>query len=159
MINLSNLKKSPGAKKREKIVGRGNASGHGTFSGHGGGTKGQRSRRSMSGRLRRLGMRRLILSAPKLRGFRSLQAKPVAINLDQLEKVFKAGDTVTPQQVLKKGLIRNLNRPIKILGAGELKKSLIISGFKVSGAAAETIKKAGGKIVEKTAQAAKTKRK
>lgn len=148
MINLSNLKKSPGSKKREKIVGRGNASGHGTFSGHGGGTKGQRSRRSMSGRLRRLGMRRLILSAPKLRGFKSLMPKPVAINLDQLDKAFKAGDVISPQQVLKKGLVRNLNRPIKVLGTGDLKKSLIISGLKVSLAAAEKINKAGGKISE-----------
>lgn len=144
MLSLSNLKISRKSKSERIVVGRGNASGKGSFSGRG--IKGQRSRTGGSNKLLRLGMRHIILQSPKLRGFKSLQAKPVAINLGDLEKNFTAGDRIGPKELRAKGLLDNLNFPVKILGEGSLTKAFTFAGCMFSSSALEKIKKAGGKI-------------
>lgn len=146
MISLSNLKISAKSHKTTKAKGRGNSSGRGNFSGRG--VKGQRSRTGGTNKLKRLGMRRIIFSTPKLRGFNSLAMKPAVVNITDLEKCFKAGDKVSPRELFNKGLLDNLNAPVKILGEGQLTKSLTIVGCSFSASAIEKIKKAGGQIGE-----------
>ena len=127
-----------------KRVGRGNASGKGTTAGKGG--KGQTARTGGRNKLKFLGLKRLILSTPKLGGFRSLKPKAAVITLDQLNKAFGAGEKVTPTKLYKKGLVRSAGATVKILGAGELKKKLTVKGCQVSGGAREKIVAAGGEI-------------
>jgi len=68
-------------RKRRKVLGRGDSSGHGSYSTQG--AKGQKARSGVGG-LKKLGMRHIILSTPKLRGFRSARAKDQVVNLTTL---------------------------------------------------------------------------
>lgn len=117
MLSLSNLKAAHGATKKRKRVGRGNASGHGTYSTRG--LKGQKSRSGVSG-LKRLGMRKQLLQIPKSRGFRSLVPKNQAVSVKAINANFQAGETVSPESLLAKGLIGRLDRPVKVLGKEKL---------------------------------------
>ena len=134
-------------KKRRKRVGRGGKKG--TYSGRG--VKGQSSR---AGRKFQPAVRELIKRYPKLRGTRLRQgfggqAKPQVINLDILEKKFAAGETVSPQVLLEKRIIRRIRGrvpEVKILGDGKLAKSLTVENCLISKQAAEKIKAADGTI-------------
>jgi len=145
-LTLHNLQPGRGATKNRKRVGRGNASGHGTYATRG--LKGQKSRAGVSrGNLKRLGMRQMVLSVPKKRGFKSLAPKKQAVNLGQLNGKFKNNQLITPQSLLKAGLIAKINLPVKILNKGELKLSgLTFEYLTVSQNAAEQIKKQQGHI-------------
>ncbi|MBI4812514.1 50S ribosomal protein L15 [Candidatus Falkowbacteria bacterium] len=145
MLSLNTIKLVKGSIHKKKRIGRGNASGHGTYSGRG--MKGQRSRSGVTG-LKRLGMKKILLSIPKKRGFKSRQAKNQVVNLLDINKNFKENEIVNAQTLIKKALINNISLPIKVLGKGELKvKNLQFQGIKTSKSAAEQIKKAGGKYV------------
>lgn len=139
------LKPAPRSTSRRKRIGRGNASGHGTYSG-----KGQKGQRARSGkgreRLRRLGMKKLLQSTPKVRGFRSMYARARVTNVGALERVFVSGSVVTPRALHAVGLIRGDDGAVKILGDGALTKKLTIRGCQVSASAKEKIEKAGGTI-------------
>jgi len=66
-----------------------------------------------------------------------------------LEKKFNSGEKINPEILLEKGIIRKIKGKIpkvKILGKGEIKKSLIIEDCNISKSAKEKIEKAGGKI-------------
>lgn len=141
---LHNLKPAKGSRKKRKRVGRGDSSGRGSYSGRG--QKGQRSRAGGKGGLKIRGFRSVVKSIPKKRGFKSIHAKPEIVNLEQLQKRFKSGESVTPQVLLKKGLIGNIKTRVKILAKGEIKKKLIIEGCILSKSAEEKIKKAEGEI-------------
>ncbi len=65
------------------------------------------------------------------------------INLDQLEKLFDANAEVTPEVLHANGLAQG-NQRIKVLGRGDLAKSLTVRAHKFSGAAAEKIQAVGG---------------
>lgn len=112
--------RSTNARQQEKRRGRGGK--RGTFSGKG--TKGQRSR---AGARIRPAERDIIKKIPKLRGyrFRSIQRKAAVVNLDTIERVFKAGDAITPKSLFAAGLIRRqkgILPRVKILGRGATKK-------------------------------------
>lgn len=131
-------------RKKAKRIGRGGK--RGTFSGRG--VKGQRSR---SGARIRPEWRDLIKKIPKKRGasFKSIRKKPAIVNLDELERVFKAEELVSPKTLIERGLVGRIRRAapaVKVLGRGELTKSLIIKGVEVSKSAKEKIEKAGGVI-------------
>jgi len=86
----------------------------------------------------------LIRRVPK-RGFHNLFRKEFAIvNVGQLEKL--AADEVTPQSLLKGGVLSSLRDGLKILGDGELKRPLKVSAHRVSKSAREKIEAAGGTI-------------
>lgn len=137
-LTLHTIRPAKGSTKKRKRVGRGNASGHGTSATRG--TKGQRSRTGVSG-LKRLGMKSMLLSIPKKRGFNSLKAKDQVVNLIDINKHFKEGEIVSPKTLIKKGLIEKAEAGVKILGKGELKvKGLKFEGVKMS----ETVKKSVG---------------
>ncbi len=66
------------------------------------------------------------------------------INVASLETRFTPGAHVTPQSLLEAGLIRNLRRPVKVLGNGTLSKKLTVDAAKFSRSAMEKIQAAGG---------------
>ena len=145
MLKLSQLKPYKNSTKRRKIVGRGVGSGHGTFSGRG--AKGQRARSGSSIPVGFEGGRMpLQRQIPKRRGFTSRNAKPEVLNLNDLNDKFSSGETVNPKILFNKGLIKSAQNEVKILGHGDLKKSLTIEKVKLSSQALQKVEKAGGKI-------------
>ena len=56
------------------------------------------------------------------------------------------GDDVTPETLVKVGLIRNTRQPLKILGQGEITKKVNVTAAKFSESAKEKIAKAGGEV-------------
>src|SRR5947207_15624203 len=132
-LNLSNLQPAQ-ARKDRKRIGRGLGSGKGRYSGRG--IKGQKSRagsHSMRAGFEG-GQMPLFMRIPKLRGATSKDAMPVGpfrtytqpVNLRDLDR-FDAGTEVTPELLKRSGLIRSLRKDVKLLGTGELSKSLTIS--------------------------------
>ena len=141
---LNQLRVPRGSKKRPKRVGRGRSSGHGKTS-----TRGHKGQKARSGGGVRPGFEggQMPLSRrlPK-RGFTNIFRKEYTIlNVGDLEQRFKAGDEITPEVLVKNGLIRKRDR-IKILGEGKLTKGLKVSAHAFSKKAQERIKEAGGKI-------------
>lgn len=140
-MRLHNLIKSGGRKTRKRI-GRGEGGGRGKTSGRG--HKGQRAR---SGSSLRPGFESghvpLYRKLPK-RGFSNFQFRVEysVVNVGDLERV--SGDTVDKESLVAAGLVRSSAKRIKILGEGELTRSLSVSAHKFSGSAKEKIEKAGG---------------
>ena len=128
-MQLHNLKPKTKFRKSRR-VGRGGK--RGTTSGRG--TKGQSAR---AGHKIMPALRDIMKKIPKSRGykFRPFKSKPADLNLDTLDKNFKEGDTVTPEILVKKGLICRVKGKVpavKILGRGELKKRLILKDVLLS---------------------------
>ncbi|MCK5081557.1 MAG: 50S ribosomal protein L15, partial [Candidatus Omnitrophica bacterium] len=138
--------KSPkGSRKRRKIVGRGRGSGLGKTSGRG--ENGQKSRstgRATVGSSEG-GQMPLIRRLPKV-GFRS--HRPILNQVVPLVRLnqFENGTVINAEFLKQKGLIKSLNKPFKILGDGEITKSLVIQAKSISKTAQDKIIKAGGKI-------------
>ncbi|MEK7636024.1 MAG: 50S ribosomal protein L15 [Patescibacteria group bacterium] len=128
-------------KKSKKRVGRGGK--RGTYSGKG--MKGQKSR---AGRKMKPMEMDLIQRLPKLRGFKnkSLREKPLIINIADLEKKFK-NDIIDNKALLEAGIIKKLNRKVKILGEGKTKRIFQTKGILVSKIAKDKIETAGGKVL------------
>lgn len=142
-LSLSNLKTITSNKTRKR-VGRGNASGHGTYSTRG--LKGQKSRSGVSG-LKRLGMKKQMLSIPKKRGFTSYQTKAQPVTLAQLNRHFKDGAEINARVLLRTNLVSTVKGRIKILAQGTLTiKNLKLSGLLFSAGARQQIEKNGGII-------------
>ncbi|AWV88001.1 50S ribosomal protein L15 [Bradymonas sediminis] len=142
-MDLSDLKPPKGAHKKRKRVGRGPGSGWGKTSGRG--EKGQNAR--SGGRVHPKfegGQTPLSRRLPKV-GFTNIHAKTVvSVNVRDLERVFEAGDRVDEESLRAKGLVKGACDQIKILGAGELTKSLTVSVNRFSSTAREKIESAGG---------------
>lgn len=145
-MRLHELKPRPGAKHRVKRLGCGESSGHGKTSGKG--HKGQKARSGGSIRLGfEGGQMPLIRRLPK-RGFNNSVFKTVfaVVNLDSLN-AFDSGTHVNEQLLKQKGLIGGTFDEIKILGRGELTKSLTVEADRFSATAREAIEKAGGTVM------------
>ena len=143
MIGLNNLKPAKGSKHRKKIVGRGLGSGHGRTSTRG--SKGQKSRSGDgSKKIGFEGGQMPILRRIPKRGFNSMFRKEFEIvNVDKLNK-FDAGTEITPEKLKAEGMVSDV-KLVKILGAGDLKKSLTVKAAAFSKSATDKIKAAGGK--------------
>ncbi len=145
LIGLNNLRPDPGSKHREKRVGRGHGSGHGKTScrGH----KGQKAREGLDIRpFFEGGQTPIIRRVPK-RGFRNpFKVEYVVVNVKDLAKRFQNGETVDPETLKAKGLVKGKNRLIKLLGDGEINISLTVKVHAASRSAIEKIEKAGGKV-------------
>lgn len=141
------LRPPKGAKKDRKRVGRGNGSGNGTYSGRG--VKGQNSR--TGGGVRpgfEGGQQRLIKGMPKMRGFTNIFRVEYSVtNVDSLAGL--AGtDEITPEALVKAGLIKDLRKPVKILGAGEIAVAVNVAAHKFTQSARQKIEAAGGSVRE-----------
>jgi large subunit ribosomal protein L15 len=135
------------ARKFQKRVGRGGK--RGKTSGRG--TKGQKAR---AGHRIMPAIREQLKKLPKLRGYKlkSIEEKPLVVNIASLEATFSAGDTINPSVLIERGVVRARKGEvpaIKILGDGELKKKFTVSGCILSASAREKIEKAGGTIAQK----------
>jgi large subunit ribosomal protein L15 len=143
-ISLSNLKPPRGSKHRKVRVGRGMGSKLGKTAGAG--NKGQQSRRGYSVRPGFEGGQMPLHRRIPKRGFNSPFPKEFAVvNLDRLS-VFGAGETITPELLAERGLVRAQRSGIKILGDGELKVALTVKAHAFSKSAQEKIERAGGKV-------------
>lgn len=136
--------------KKPKLLGRGGK--RGKTSGRGG--KGQTAR---TGNKRRPEMRDIIKKIPKRRGYGKNRARtvndgvvrPLAINLGDLAKHFKAGETVSPATLLEKGRIKRSGGhmpKVKILATGDLSSALTFEKVILSSEARAKIEKAGGTV-------------
>jgi len=143
-VGLHDLKPAKGSVRNRKRVGRGPGSGLGKTSGRG--EKGQKSR---SGFARKPGFEGgqmpLHRRVPK-RGFSNYPFKKefATVNLGRLD-VFEAGTIVTPELLIKKGIVRKLGDGLKVLADGELTKALTVHAHRFSAKAKETITGLGGK--------------
>ena len=143
-MGLHNLKPAKGSVRNRKRVGRGPGSGLGKTAGRG--EKGQKSR---SGFARKPGFEGgqmpLHRRVPK-RGFTNspFRKEYACINLGRLE-VFEAGTIVTPELLVRQGLLRKLRDGVKVLADGELTKALTVHAHRFSGKAQEKIAALGGK--------------
>lgn len=146
-MDLNTLKPALGSTKKRKRIGRGTGSGHGKTA-----TKGHKGQKARSGGSIKAGFeggqmplqRRL----PK-RGFTPLERVEYAVvNLSQLD-VFEAGSTVDAAALAAKGLIKDTAGLVKILGNGDIAKSLSVSATRFSQSAKEKIIAAGGSVEER----------
>jgi len=141
---LSNLKPPRGSRHRKVRVGRGMGSKMGKTAGAG--NKGQQSRRGYSIRPGFEGGQMPLHRRLPKRGFSSPFPKSFAVvNVASLN-AFAAGDTVTPESLIGRGLVRAVRDGVKILGDGDLSVALTVRAHAFSKSAEEKIARAGGKV-------------
>ena len=133
-----------GANKKKTIVGRG-ASSKGRTCGRG--SNGQKARSGGGPRPGFEGGQMPLYRRTARRGFSNYPFKKEyeVVSLDMINETFEDGETVD-LQALKDFCIVKGDVEAKILSNGEITKKVIIDGVKVSAAAAEKIKAAGGEI-------------
>jgi len=144
-VALHNLKPAKGSVRDRKRVGRGPGSGLGKTSGRG--EKGQKSRSGFGQKLGFEGGQMPLHRRVPKRGFTNARFRKefAVVNLGSLE-IFEAGAVITPETLLKRGIIHKLLDGLKILGDGALTKALTIRAHKFSAKAQERITGAGGKF-------------
>lgn len=143
-LALHTLKPTPGAHRRKKRLGRGNASGHGTTATRG--TKGQRARQGGRKGLVQFGVKHFIAHLPKIRGFKSFKSKHQVVVLRSLAGLAD-GTVVTPKLLRQMGLITNAAQPVKLIGLSHrLPKNLIVKVQAISAGARAALEQAGGQI-------------
>lgn len=143
-MNLYNLSPSKGATKKRKRVGRGPGSGHGKTA-----TRGMKGQKSITGFSQKKGFEGgqmpLHRRIPK-RGFNNIFKKEWQIvNLKDMVKL--RVKEITPEILEEAGLIKDKNGLVKILGEGEVRKTISVKAHGFSKNAKEKIEKAGGKVV------------
>lgn len=150
-LGLHNLSPNPGSTRSTKRLGRGKGSGQGKTAG-----KGHKGYNSRSGGGVRPGYEGgqmpLYMRLGKARGPHMKKSMPIGpfrtyalpVNVGRLNEVFAAGDVVTPDALVEKGIVKNTRTAIKILGDGELTIALTVRMHGYSRSAAEKIEAAGG---------------
>ena len=144
-MKLENLPKSKETKSIKR-VGRGPGSGMGKTS-----TRGENGQKSRSGASIspwfQGGQSPLYRRIPK-RGFNNkrFRTEYATINLDALNEFFKDGDTVTPEILKERGIIKKELCGIKVLANGKLEKKLLVKAQRFSSKAVTKIEDAGGKV-------------
>ncbi|MCF0105181.1 MAG: 50S ribosomal protein L15 [Holdemanella sp.] len=135
--------KSMEPRKNRNRVGRGPGSGNGKTAGRG--QKGQNSRSGGGVRLGFEGGQTPLARRLPKRGFTNFSRKEYAIvNVEALNR-FENGTVVTPELLIECGLVKKELCGVKVLGNGELEKSLTVKAVKFSASAKEAIENAGGK--------------
>ncbi len=150
-MGLHNLKPARGSVRKRKRVGRGPGRGTGKTAG-----RGENGQKSRSGYSRKMGFEGgqmpLHRRVPK-RGFTNAPFRKefAEVNLGRLE-VFDEGTIVTPDVLVKWGIVKRLRDGVKILGKGDLTKALTVHAHRFSARAKERIAGVGGKaeLLEKT---------
>lgn len=147
-MKLHDLKPSPGSNYKSKRVGRGHGSGKGKTSGRGMG--GQNSREG-SGPHRAFegGQNEITKRMPFKRGVGFFNRYRIEY------KVFNIGDLaesqleeITPELLVQARLAKNLKKPIKILGDGDVTRPIKITAHRFSASARQKIEAAGGTVTE-----------
>jgi large subunit ribosomal protein L15 len=153
-MKLHDLRPAAGAHTKKTRVGRGIAAGKGKTAGRG--TKGQKSRAGSSippwfeG-----GQTPLHIRIPKLRGFRNVnRIEYEVVNVGRISAAAEAGRlpegekgapiAVTQELLRLAGLVRSLDKPLKILGGGDVSRPLFVVADAFTRTAREKIEAAGG---------------
>ena len=143
MPGLHQLKPAAGSKKKRKRVGRGDGSGHGSYSGRG--SKGQ----LQTGKVPFLfegGQNRLVKRLPFMRGFNNkFRVEYSPVNVANLN-AFDDGAQIGPAELVASRIVRNSDSNIKLLGDGEIEKSVHITVHACSSSARAKIDAAGGSV-------------
>ena len=142
-MKLHELSPAIGSTKEAKRIGRGHGSGNGKTAG-----KGHKGQKARAGRGIRAGFEGgqmpLQRRVPK-RGFNNIFATKFAIvNVADLD-VFEANAVIDTQALQDKGLVKKLYDGVKILGNGDISKSLTVKASAFSESAKQKIEAAGGK--------------
>ena len=142
-MKLSELSPAAGSVRESKRKGRGPGTGNGKTGGRGHKGLGQRSggssRRGFEG-----GQMPLVRRVPK-RGFVNIfKVSYEPVNVSTLES-FNAGDVIDAAALLERGLMKSSKNGLKVLGNGELTKSLTVKAAAFSESARRKIEAAGGK--------------
>lgn len=144
MIELHTLKPTPGSKKRRKRVGRGIGSGHGKTATRG--TKGQKARDTIPPRFEG-GQTPLHRRLPVRVGFRNVNRVEYAVvNVKTLAERFQPNDTVTPELLKERRILRKLKDGVKVLGVGDINIPLTVHAHAISESARAKIEAAGGTV-------------
>ena len=145
-MKIHHLKPAPGAHKAKTRKGRGEAAGKGKTAGRG--TKGSGARGTVPAGFEG-GQMPLQRRIPKLPGFTPRNRTEYAtVNVGRIDATFDDGAEVTPAALRERGLIRRGDAPVKILGDGELGKSLTIAAHAFTGSARSKVEASGGTIRE-----------
>jgi large subunit ribosomal protein L15 len=139
-LKLHHLRPAPGARTAKTRVGRGEAS-KGKTAGRG--TKGTKARYQVPAAFEG-GQMPIHLRLPKLRGFRNpFKVEFQVVNLDRINDLFPEGGDVTVADLVAKGAVRN-DRPVKVLGQGEISVAVQVTAHRFSASAKDKIAAAGG---------------
>ena len=141
---LDSLRPAPGSRRPRKRVGRGIGSGSGKTCG-----RGQKGAGARSGAKQRPwfegGQMPLARRLPK-RGFTNIfRETHQVVNVKDLGR-FAAGKAVNAAALSQQGLVARSDRPVKILGEGEIGVALKLQVDAVSGAARRKVEAAGGSV-------------
>jgi large subunit ribosomal protein L15 len=144
-MKLHELREPKGAKRARTRRGRGIAAGKGKTAGFG--TKGSGARSGRGGRLYfEGGQLPLVNRLPIKRGFRNINRVEYAVvNVADLNG-FAPNTVIDPEFLAGAGLVRSADKPIKILGDGEIEQPLTVKANGFSRTAVVKIEAAGGKV-------------
>ena len=143
-MQLHDLKPAEGSIRDVKRIGRGHGSGNGKTAGKG--HKGQKARSGGGVRIGFEGGQMPLARRIPKRGFNNIFRTEMAIvNVAALDKAFEAGETVTVDALVKKGLVKKVLDGVKVLGNGELTKALTVQANAFSETAKQKIEALGGK--------------
>ena len=143
-MDLGRLKYADGAKKKRKRVGRGPGSGHGKTAcrGH----KGQKARSGAKSRPWFEGGQMPLQRRVPKRGFTNIFSREYqVVNVGDLDRLGKA--KISPEVLYEVRLIRKRKTPLKILGDGDVTKSLEVTAHAFSKRAVQKLEAAGGKVI------------
>ena len=143
MPGLHELKPAEGSRRKRKRVGRGDGSGNGSYSGRG--SKGQ----LQTGKVPFLfegGQNRLVKRLPFMRGFTNIfRVEHSPVNVASLN-LFDDGSQIGPEELVATRLVRNPRSTVKLLGDGEIEKSVHVSVHACSASARSKVEAAGGSV-------------
>ena len=141
---LDRLTRRPGSRRPRKRVGRGIGSGKGRTCGRG--QKGAGARAGAKRRARYEGGQMPLMLRIRKVGFRNIfRDPPQIVNVGDLAR-FGAGSVVDAQALGEAGLVRRADRPVKILGQGEIQTALMVRVTGVSASARQKLEAAGGTV-------------
>jgi large subunit ribosomal protein L15 len=144
-IKIHDLRPAAGANKPKRRVGRGEGGKGGKTAGRG--TKGTGARKNVPAGFEG-GQMPLHMRLPKLKGFRNrFRVEFQVVNVGDLGTLFPDGGTVGPEELAEAGAVRR-NKPVKVLGNGDISVALTISAHAFSGSARDKITGAGGSVTE-----------
>lgn len=143
MPRLHQLKPAAGSRRRRKRVGRGDGSNRGSYSGRG--NKGQLQHGKVPFMFEG-GQNRLIKRLPFMRGFtNTFRVEYTPINVGRLD-IFDEGTQIGPDELVATGLVRNSGSQVKLLGDGDIEKSVHVTVHACSASARTKIEAAGGSV-------------
>ena len=144
-MNLHELSPVPGSRKKKKRLGQGLGSGQGKTAGKG--HKGQKARAGVSIKANFEGGQMPLARRMPKRGFSNFRfaVKYEVVNIADLEERFDAGTEIDAAALSELRLISGADKPVKILGVGEISKNLTVRANAFSASAVKKIEAAGGK--------------